>query len=379
MEDAMLVHRIVRAPEKRVFYINVGGIPPQEVDGFIQKTISKMKRTPYVDQQTGEYNLKFNMQNMMEDFFIPVRGNDSATKIDTTKGLDYDGIQDVAYLRDKLFAALKVPKAFMGYEKDLEGKATLASQDIRFARTIERIQRIIVSELTKIGLIHLYVQGYTGEALTNFELGMTTPSIIFDQEKIALLKEKIELAGNIIDKKLLPSDWVYDNVFHFSEDQYDEYRDLIREDQKRAFRLNQIMNEGNDPLETGKSYGTPHDLATLYGKDRNDANQVGKLPLGYDEKPTLGRPVTNVTDRNTQDNNFGKDRLGSAGIKDRGIESNPMKHDFKGGSPLALESTKGEFFKNKKLLESIDLNKKTLVFESNQQDGGLLDERQIRE
>ena len=145
MEDAMLVHRIVRAPEKRVYYINVGSIPPNEVDAFMEKTISKMKRTPYVDQQTGEYNLKFNMQNMMEDFFIPVRGNDSATKIDTTKGLDYDGIQDVTYLRDKLFAALKIPKAFLGYDADTEGKATLAAEDIRFARTIDRIQRIILS------------------------------------------------------------------------------------------------------------------------------------------------------------------------------------------------------------------------------------------
>jgi hypothetical protein len=379
MEDAMLVHRIVRAPEKRVFYINVGGIPPQEVDGFIQKTISKMKRTPYVDQATGEYNLKFNMQNMMEDFFIPVRGNDSATKIDTTKGLEYDGIKDVEYLRDKLFAALKVPKAFMGYEKDLEGKATLASQDIRFARTIERLQRIIISELTKIALVHLYVQGFKGENLTNFELSMTTPSIIYDQEKIALLKEKVDLAKNIIDGKLLPSDWVYDNVFHFSEDQYDEYRDLIREDQKRAFRLNQIMNEGNDPLESGKSYGTPHDLATIYGKDRNDVNQYNSVPLGYDEKPTLGRPVTNVTDRNTQDDAFGKDRLGTQRMKDRGLESNPVKHDYKGGSPLALETTKAEFLKNKKLLESIDLQSKQLVFESKTETAGLLDERQIRE
>jgi len=147
MEDAMLVHRIVRAPEKRVYYINVGSIPPNEVDAFMEKTVSKMKRTPYVDQQTGDYNLKYNMQNMMEDFFIPVRGNDSATKIDTTKGLDYDGIQDVEYLRDKLFAALKVPKAFLGYDENVEGKATLAAEDIRFARTIDRIQRTVISEL----------------------------------------------------------------------------------------------------------------------------------------------------------------------------------------------------------------------------------------
>ncbi len=182
----------------------------------MQKTISKMKRTPYVDKKTGDYNLKFNMQNMMEDFYIPIRGNDTTTKIDTTKGLDYDGIQDVAYLRDKLFAALKVPKAFLGYDENIEGKATLATQDIRFARTIDRIQRILVSELNKIALVHLYSQGYRDEALTNFELSMQTPSIIFEQEKIELMKSKAELAQQLIEQKLLPTDWIYDNIFHLS-------------------------------------------------------------------------------------------------------------------------------------------------------------------
>lgn len=210
MEDAVLIHRIMRAPEKRTFFINVGSIPPAEVDAYMQKTINNMKKTPYVDPQTGEYNLKFNMQNMLEDFYIPVRGNDQATKIDTAKGLEYNGMADVDYLRDKLFAALKVPKAFMGYEKDLTGKATLAAEDIRFARTIERIQRIMISELTKIALIHLYTQGYDGESLTNFELSLTTPSIIYDQERIALMKEKVDLATNIMNTKLLPTDWVYD-------------------------------------------------------------------------------------------------------------------------------------------------------------------------
>ena len=87
------------------------------------------------------------MQNMLEDFYIPVRGNDAATRIETTPGLAYDGIADVEYLRDKLFAALKIPKAFLGYEADLEGKATLAAEDIRFARTIDRIQRILLSRI----------------------------------------------------------------------------------------------------------------------------------------------------------------------------------------------------------------------------------------
>ena len=240
MEDAMLIHRICRAPEKRIFYINVGSIPPNEVENFMQKTINTMKKTPLVDPQTGEYNLKYNQQNMLEDFYIPVRGNDSSTKIEPTKGMEYNGIEDVTYLRDKLFAALKVPKAFMGYEKDLTGKATLAAEDIRFARTIDRIQRIILSELNKIALVHLYTQGYRNEGLTNFELDLTTPSIIYDQERIALMKEKVELARSIIETKVLPTDWIYNNVFHLSQDQFDEYRDLIAEDQKTY-----LQNETN--------------------------------------------------------------------------------------------------------------------------------------
>ena len=372
MEDAMLIHRIARAPEKRVFYINVGNIPPQEVDAFMQKTINNMKKTPLMDPKTGEYNLKYNMQNILEDFFIPVRGNDTATKIDTTKGLEYNGIEDVAYLRDKLFAALKVPKAFMGYEKDLTGKATLAAEDIRFARTIERIQKIILSELYKIAIVHLYTQGYDGEQLTNFDLSLTTPSIIYDQEKIALLKEKVALAKEIMDSKILPTDWVYDNVFHFSEDQFDEYRDLIIEDQKRNFRNQQIADEGNDPLETGKSYGTPHDLASLYGKGRYEANSV---PDGYDEKTPLGRPEENSSDRNTQDDNFGKDRLGSKSMKVDDQEGYG-RTNFKGGSPLALENAKMVYAKNKTLIEGLS---KRLVFQDDKDKESLLDESNLTE
>jgi len=375
MEDAMLIHRIVRAPEKRIFYINVGNIAPAEVENFMQKTISKMKRTPYIDQQTGDYNLKYNMQNLLEDFYIPIRGNDQATKIDNLAGLQWQGIEDVTYLRDKLFAALKVPKAFMGYEKDLTGKATLAAEDIRFARTIERIQRIVVSELTKIALVHLYAQGYRDESMTNFELSLTTPSIIYDQERIALMKEKVDLANQMMENKLMPSDWIYENVFHLSEDQYDEYRDLIIQDAKRKFRLAQIENEGNDPLETGKSYGTPHDLAALYGRGRYEATNV---PVGYDEDVDLGRPSEKVTDRNTQDNALGKDRIGSDGIKKDGDESDSIRPQYKGGSPLALE-TKNKRNRNVKMFNDIKNQTKQMIFESDIRGNSLLDESQIRE
>ena len=376
MEDAMLIHRIVRAPEKRIFYMNVGSIPPNEVDAFMEKTVSKLKRTPYLDQNTGEYNLKYNMQNLLEDYYIPVRGNDASTKIDTANGLQWNGIEDVNYLRDKLFTALKVPKAFMGYDENTDGKATLAAQDIRFARTIERIQRIMVSELTKIALVHLYTQGYRDESLANFELSLTTPSIIYDQERIALMKEKMDLATQMVDSKLFPSDYIYDHIFHLSEDQYDEYRDLVREDTKRKFRLDQIESEGNDPQETGKSYGTPHDLASLYGQGRMESDPAN-IPTGYNEKKEdPGRPKEKASKRNTQDDNFGKDRLGAAGMKKDYNSNDKLKVDFKGGSPLALENH--EVGKHMRALKSIPSSKKQLVFEDKNKQSSLLDESNIK-
>ena len=374
MEDAMLIHRIVRAPEKRIFYMNVGAIPPNEVEAFMQKTVQKLKKVPYIDPQTGQYNLKYNMMNMMEDFYIPVRGNDQSTRIDTAKGLEYNGIEDVAYLRDKLFAALKIPKAFMGYEKDLTGKATLAAEDIRFARTVERIQRILLSELTKIALVHLYTQGYDGESLTNFELSLTTPSIIYDQERVNLMKEKVDLASQIMENSLLPTDWIYDNLFHFSEDQYDEYRDLIIEDKKRKFRLNQIEEEGNDPADSGQVYGTPSQLATAYGKGRGD----GAVPTGYNEKNPnepvhlVGHPKASASNINRQDNAFGKDRIGVKTYNTAGAdeEDSLAKTQWKGGSPLALET----YLKNKAMFDKLPINRKTTLFEN-----GMLDENNIRD
>ena len=379
MEDAMLIHRIARAPEKRIFYMNIGSIPPNEVETFMQKTISQLKRTPFQDNRTGEYNLKYNMQNMLEDFYIPIRGNDATTKIETTPGLQYDGIQDVEYLRGKLFAALKIPKAFLGYEEGIEGKATLAQQDIRFARTIERIQRIVLSELNKIALVHLYTQGYTDETLTNFTLNMAAPSIILEQEKIELLKSKTELSQQLLEQGLVPSDWIYDNVYHFSEDQYDEYRDLSREDAKRKFRLAQIEAEGNDPVKTGKSYGTPHDLASLYGKGRMYTNP-GDVPKPDEyaaDDPKLGRPVVSNKKRNTQDDNFGKDRLGVKRMKDTDKnDSDSIKPKFQGGSPLALEDARTAYFKNLDIFKA--LKKKNLIFEKDNTESKLLDENQLK-
>ena len=376
MEDAMLIHRIMRAPEKRMFYINVGNVPPNEVEQFMQKTINQMKKTPYVGED-GQYNLRFNLQNMMEDFYLPVRGGDTSTRIETTKGLEYDGVTDVQYLQAKMFAALKIPKAYFGFEGDLNGKATLAAEDIRFARTVERIQKILESELTKIALVHLYTQGFTGESLTNFEIKLTTPSIIFEQEKVALLKEKIDLAVQMKESALFSSDYIYENIFNLSEDEYMQERDLMREDSKRAFRQAQIEGEGNDPAKSGVTYGTPHDLASMYGR-RSVATpkggEPGAVPQGYSETesewgmpgPEGGRPREKASVYGTNANPMGgRDPLGVHGMHG----GYPSDND----NVMENLTTQAVYHKTKESLKSLVFDKK------DDKEPGLLSEDNIKD
>ena len=252
MEDAMLIHRIMRAPEKRIFNIDIGNIPPAEVDQYMQKIVGKMKKAPVIDEN-GQYNLKYNIQNITEDFFLPVRGGDSGTRIENLSGLEYQTTDDIEYLRNKLLASLKIPQPYYGYaEKASESKATLAAEDVRFARTIERIQRIMVSELTKIGIVHLYSQGYTDEDLVNFDLELTNPSKIYEQEKLELLGQRIQTFNDLSENSVTPKSWSYKQIFGFSDEEIKEFEEQLVEDKKTEFRLESIKNEGQDPKQAAE-------------------------------------------------------------------------------------------------------------------------------
>ena len=302
MEDAMLIHRIMRAPEKRVFKLDIGNIPPAEVDNYMQQVINKMKKAPVIDEKTGDYNLRYNIQNLTEDFFLPVRGGDSGTSIDSLSGLSYDAVDDIEYLKNRLLASLRVPKAFLGYEEGLGSKATLAAEDVRFARTIERIQRIVVSELTKIAVVHLYSQGFRDQELVNFDLGLTNPSTIYEQEKIELWNNKTSLASSMMQDGLVSSEWIYKNIFGFTDEQIKETDEQITFDYKTKFRRQQIETEGNDPAKSGQSQGTPSDMAM--GRTGHELDDEGGSEKGG--QPGAGRPK--------EANKYGKD--GSARGRD---------------------------------------------------------------
>ena len=221
MEDAMMAYRIVRAPDRRAFYIDVGGIPPEDVEEFMQKVMTQMKRHQVVDPETGRVDLRYNPASIEEDYYIPVRGGSQGTRIETVGGqVRLNDIEDVKYLRDKLFAAIKIPAAYIsrGLDATPEDKTTLAQKDIRFARTITRLQRSVISELEKIAIIHLYILGFRGEDLLSFDLSLHNPSQIAQLQELENLRVKFELA-TAATTSIFSNRWVARNIFGISEEE----------------------------------------------------------------------------------------------------------------------------------------------------------------
>ena len=221
LEDAMMAYRIVRATDRRVFKIDVGGIAPQDVEQYMQKVMTQMKRHQVVDPTTGRVDLRYNPLSIEEDYFVPIRGGQSSTDITNLPGGTFTSqIDDVKYLRDKLFSALKVPQSYLSMgEGATEDKTTLAQKDIRFARTIQRLQRVVIAELEKIGIIHLYTIGYRGDDLLNFKLSLNDPSKIAEMQELENWKTKFDVAKGA-NEGYFSKRWVAENLLGLSEDEF---------------------------------------------------------------------------------------------------------------------------------------------------------------
>jgi len=222
LEDAMMAYRIVRSPERRAFYIDVGNIPPQDVEQYMQKAMTQMKRNQVVDPDTGRVDLRYNPLSVEEDYFIPVRGGTSGTKIESIAGGKYTGdIDDVKYLRDKLFSALKIPASYLSSdaEKTQEDKTTLAQKDIRFARTVQRLQRSVITELEKVGIIHLYTLGYRDEDLVSFKIELNNPSKIAEMQELEHWKTKFDIASSATEG-FFSKQWLAKKLFGMSDDEF---------------------------------------------------------------------------------------------------------------------------------------------------------------
>ena len=282
LEDAMMAYRIVRSPERRVFYIDTGNIPPQDIEQYMQKVMSQMKRNQILDPDTGRVDLRYNPLSVEEDYFIPVR-NGIRSEVQTLPGGTYTGdIDDVKYLRDKLFSALKVPQSYLSRgEGSDEDKTTLAQKDIRFARTIQRLQRVVTSELEKIGIIHLYSLGYRAGDLVSFKLRLNNPSKIAEMQELEHWKTKFEIAASATEG-FFSRRWIANNIFDLSEEEFVRNQRELFSDRKFQTALDAVA-EGEDEMAGGLGAG---DLGDLGGEDIGGEDLGDDLDLGAEEPAT---------------------------------------------------------------------------------------------
>jgi len=277
LEDAMMSYRIVRSPERRVFYIDVGNIAPQDVEQYMQRVMTQMKRNQVVDSKTGRVDLRYNPLSVEEDYFMPVRG-DSSSKIESLPGGTFTGdIDDVKYLRDKLFSALKVPQSYLSRGEGAdEDKSTLAQKDVRFARTIQRLQRAVLAEIEKIGVIHLYTLGFRGDDLVGFSLSLNNPSKIAELQELEHWRTKFDVASGAAEG-YFSKRWIATKLFGLTDDE------IVRMQREMFFdrKLDAELNAVGEAVESGGGMSGDIDM----GDDGGDDMDLGDddMDLGGDD------------------------------------------------------------------------------------------------
>ncbi len=278
MEDAMLAYRVIRSSERRVFKIDVGAIPPNEVEQYMEKIVTNLKRHSVVDSKTGHIDLRYNPMSIEEDYFIPVRAGSATEITNLAGGTNTTAIDDIKYLRDKLFSALKIPQAYLAMgEGAAEDKTTLAQKDIRFARTVQRLQRVIIAELEKIGIIHLYTLGFRGDDLLAFDLSLNNPSKIAELQEMEHWKQKFDIAGSATEG-YFSRRWVSEHIFGMSHEEFVRNQREMYYDRKHDASLQQVAEAAAAGAAGG---GLGGDLGGGLGGDLGGGD-LGAGDLGAD-------------------------------------------------------------------------------------------------
>lgn len=198
MEDAMLMYRLERAVERRVFKVNVAAIDEDDVPAYIEDIANEFKRTPIVDPLTGQLDLRRNLISNLDDFFIPVRDPNEPNPIETLPAAqNLTALDDIKYVLNKILIALRIPKPFLNFEESTGDGKNLSLMDVRFMRTINRIQQALIMELNKACIIHLAILGFADD-LTNFSLTMNNPSSQAEMLEIENLAKKITTAKDAV-------------------------------------------------------------------------------------------------------------------------------------------------------------------------------------
>lgn len=299
-EDAMLVYRVSRAPERRVFKVYVGNMDDGDIQPYVQRFAAQFKKDMVTDSSTGNVDMRFNQMAVDQDFFIPVRDPSAPNPIETLQGAqNLSEIADIEYIQKKLLTALRIPKAFLGFEEVVGDGRSLSLQDIRFARTINRIQKSMVAELNKIAIIHLFLLGFEDE-LGSFQLSLTNPSKQADLLTIDVWKEKMLLYKDAVMpiEGIAPvsQSWAKKHILGFSDEEIK--LDLQQQRVEKAVSA-EIQNTPNVITRTGifdtvdKLYGNGGKTVTGETETTDTEFDAGGLPADTAPLPTeAGAEVT---------------------------------------------------------------------------------------
>ena len=322
IEDAMLVYRVIRAPERRVFYLDVGNVPPEDVANYIEQAQTSLKRNQIVDKSNGKVDLRYNPLSVDEDYFLPVRGGESGTRIDTLAGgQNTAAIEDVEYIQKKLFAALKIPKAYLGYDEDVGAKATLAQEDIRFSRSIQRIQKTILSELNKLAMIHLYCHGYENEEIADFQLRLSNPSSVAQQQKLELIRSRFEIAGSAPEGSVNRA-WIQKNVLGLTDDEIEQVQEGRIKDKQNDLEVESVPAPESESTsdEAGGEAGDEDagDDTGLFDADLPDGRLLTAQPINPNKKEKKNKKE--------KDETIDDDDIGNLSIQDLDAPIKVQRH-----------------------------------------------------
>ena len=372
LEDAMMAYRIVRSPERRVFYIDVGNIPVEDVEQYIEQVKTQMKRNQIVDAETGQVDLRYNAMSVDEDYYIPVRAGNSS-RIETLAGGQFTGdIDDVNYLRDKLFSAIKIPKAYLAQSDAQEDKTTLAQKDIRFARTIQRLQRVVLAEIQKMCVIHLYTLGYREDDLTSFSLTLNNPSKIAELQELEHLRTKFDIAGAATEG-LFSKRWIYKHIFKMD----DEEVVRVMRDQFTDAKHNALLEATGEQVAEAMSGGggeMGEELGEEGMEEFSDEDLGGEPGDEAEEGPLLAAPgqrddYTPVTLDMRRAGARKRSSLATAGEKAAYPgRSRLFKGDADGLGPLSRGIVSAGIDREEKLIAETNLQVKRLITELENKD-----------
>jgi hypothetical protein len=260
LEDAMLVYRVTRAVDRIIFYIDTSGIAANEIPNYIEQVRQSMRTNNAVDRVNGRLDQRHMPISVDDNLFIPTRPND-LTKIDNlAAGTNASHIEDIEYIHKRLTASTKIPRSYLGFQDGLSSKSTLSMEDIRFASTINSIQKIIIAELNQLAILHLYAKGFTGEDLVNFEIKLSNPSTIAIQQKLNLWNLKFETASKAKESGLVDEEFIQREILDLNSDTIINIRVGKEKDQMRNKTLEALQPPNPNKFQDDQSIIDPFGL-----------------------------------------------------------------------------------------------------------------------